>query len=131
MNKKKIVGIAIGALTTLALSTAALAGLKQNQNVTYWPGVFLDVGYGFLGTARNSADAVQQIGCFSSGGSATCSGTTATGQSFSCSTSSPTQLAAIHSMTEDSYLLFGWDNATGICEFVYVRNMSYTPPKKP
>ena len=130
MNKR-IIGIAAGALTAITLGTAAFAGLKQNMNVTYFPGAFLDVGYGFLGTARNSPDNVQQLGCFSSGGSATCSGTTAAGQSFSCSTSSATQLAAIHSMTSDSYLLFGWDNATGMCEFVYVRNMSYTPAKRP
>lgn len=130
MNRKTT-GIAVGTLTALCLSAAAFSGLKQNMAVTYWPGSFLDVGYGFLGTARNSADAVQQIGCFSAGGSATCSGTTAAGQSFSCSTATASHLAAIHSMTSDSYLLFGWDNATGLCEFVYVRNMSYTPPKKP
>lgn len=129
--KRQTIGIAVGALSALALSVSVFAGLKQNMVVTYWPGTFLDVGYGFLGTARNSADAVQQIGCFSSGGSATCSGTSAAGQSFSCSTAVASDLAAIHSMTNDSYLLFGWDNATGLCEFVYVRNMSYTPPKKP
>jgi hypothetical protein len=129
--KTKTKVLAVGALTALACSTAVFAGLKQNMNVTYWPGTFLDVGYGFLGTARNSADNVQQIGCFSSGGSATCSGTNAAGTSFSCSTSSASQLAAIHSMTADSYLLMGWDNSTGLCEFIYVRNMSYTPPKLP
>ncbi|HEU4780374.1 MAG TPA: hypothetical protein VFS58_10885 [Steroidobacteraceae bacterium] len=130
MNKRTK-GIAVGALAALALSAATLAGSKQNMSVTIWPGAFLDVAYGFLGTARNSADIVQQIGCFSSGGSASCSATTAAGQSVSCSTSAASHLAAIHSMTNDSYLLFGWDNSTGVCEFVYVRNMSYTPPKAP
>jgi hypothetical protein len=129
--KKKIAGIAVGTLTALGLSVAAFAGLKQNQEVVYWPGAFLDVAYGFLGSARNSVDGTQQLGCFSRGNTATCSGTNAAGTSFSCSTSSASQLAAIHSLNSDAYLLIGWDNATGVCEFVYARNMSYTPPKLP
>jgi len=128
---RKTTGLAVGALAALALSTAAFAGLRQDMPATLWPGTFLDVAYGFLGSARNSADTNQQIGCFTRGNNATCTAVNAAGQPGSCSTSNASHLAAIHSMNNDAYLLFGWDNATGVCEFVYVRNFSYTPPKAP
>jgi len=128
---RKITGITVGALATLALSAAAFGGLRQDLPATLWPGTFLDVGYGYLGSARNSADSVQYIGCYTRGSNATCTVVNAAGQSGSCSTSNAAQLTAIHSMSSDAYLLFGWDNATGVCEFVYVRNFSYTPPKLP
>jgi hypothetical protein len=128
---RKITTAAVALLAVLGLGTSASAGQKTTTNVVIWPGAFITVAYGSLGTARNSADNNQLIGCLSQGSSATCWATDSTGASVSCSTSVAADLAAIHSMNGDSYLLFAWENGTGTCEWVYVRNQSNYAPKLP
>jgi len=128
---RKITAAAVGLLSVLGLAATASAGQKQAVAVTIWPGAFITVAYGSLGTARDSADLNQMIGCLSQGSSATCWATNAAGTTVSCSTANAADLAAIHSMNGDSYLLFAWENGTGNCEWVYVRNQSNYAPKLP
>jgi hypothetical protein len=128
VNKKTSAVAAFAA--ALGLCSTAFAGAKQDAPVVYWPGAFITVMYGSLGSARNSADTVQSIGCYTHGSGATCYATDARGQSGSCTTTNAAHLAAIHSMNNDAHLLFAWENGgDGHCEFVIVRNYSYLAPK--
>lgn len=125
--KKKNAGIAC-VLAALAVSTAAVAGLHSEMEVTVRPDPEFAFAAGALGTARNTPDSVQWIGCQSGGAYATCTAVDAKGLTGSCSTSKPAHLAAVHSLNGDSTIVFAWDG-TGKCLFVDVRNGSYAAPK--
>jgi hypothetical protein len=121
-------GIAAAALIASAFSTAAFAGLHTEMEVTVRPDPEFAFAAGSLGTARNTPDSVQWIGCSSGGNYASCTAVDAKGLMGSCSTSNPAHIAAIHSLNGDSQIVFAWDG-TGKCLWVSVRNYSFTPPK--
>lgn len=127
MNRKAN-GFAAAALLASGLGTAAFAGMHSEMEVTVRPDPEFAFAAGSLGTARNTPDSVQWIGCSSGGNYATCTAVDAKGLMGSCSTSNPTQIAAIHSLNGDSTIVFAWD-ATGKCLWVSVRNSSYAAPK--
>jgi hypothetical protein len=124
--KRRTTGLFAGALLAFGVCTTAIAGFHQGQAVV------INDASGFangdLGFVHNTPDNIQYIGCNSSGNIARCFARNLAGLSRACSTPNPTHLAAIHSLSGDSYLIFGWD-AAGQCTFINVQNSSLTVPK--
>jgi len=126
-----VLGLSLAALT-LAIPLA-FAGSKSTFTV------FIDLAgrdaYGAFGSARNSADAVQNIYCrtfASSTGSESvrCYATNAAGTTVSCFSTSATLVRSAQSMVTDSYVEFAWD-ASGICTSLDVLKGSHLMPKQP
>lgn len=127
----KMMKLALAAALTTIASGSALAGLKatygtqvDNANRHAW---------GALGSARNSADSVQYIGCSVSSyadgtESAWCGARDANYVFGSCTTFNPTLINQIRSLKGDSYLNLYWD-ASYACTQVDITNMSYMAPK--
>lgn len=90
--------------------------------------VFIDtagqVFTGALGSALHSADAMQFIGCFTTGSNVYCQARNAAGTLVNCSSNNPTHLEAVKAMGDDSRLYVRYD-ATGACTQLYVYNYSY------
>ena len=88
---------------------------------------------GALGSARNSADAIQFIGCeaFVSGGlfQGLCFANSPAGVSVLCTTSSATMVQTILGISGDSFISFSWDT-TSTCASLSVENFSNLEPKR-
>jgi hypothetical protein len=127
MKPMKVLFALIASLTlSFALSSNVLAGTKGTYSVSVSTTAFS----GSLGSARNSADTSQQIGCWSySSGSGYCYGKDSTGATASCSTSDAAMLTAIKSVKGDSYIRVNY--SSGACTNVFVSNFSSFAPKAP
>jgi len=129
MNKMKwLVFFGIG-----AMSTPSLAGLRLDEPVLV--NMAIREALGSIGSARNSADSVQYIGCSIEADSSTdpliaCFATDETGTSALCTSSSPRLVAAVQGITSLSFIDFQWDSDQS-CTFVYVVNASFNPPLAP
>ena len=129
MNKMKwLVFFGIG-----AMSTPSLAGLRLDEPVLV--NMAIREALGSIGSARNSADSVQYIGCSIEADSSTdpliaCFATDETGTSALCTSSSPRLVAAVQAITSLSFIDFQWDSDQS-CTFVYVVNASFNPPLAP
>ena len=129
MNKMKwLVFFGIG-----AMSTPSLAGLRLDEPVVV--NMAIREALGSIGSARNSADSVQFIGCSIEADSSTdpliaCFATDETGTSALCTSSSPRLVAAVQGITSLSFIDFQWDSDQS-CTFVYVVNASFNPPLAP
>ena len=136
--KKKWVSVSV-VLSVLAvsacLSTPAFAGKKITENVVV--DTVARYAYGSVGSARNSTDQNQWIGCYviatstaanSFGG---CSGANSNNTPFSCTVSSNkiALMEAIRSVQGDSRIRVEWD-ASGNCTRIDVNNDSRREPKK-
>jgi hypothetical protein len=115
----------------VAMSSPSFAGLKLDDPVV----VNLEIreAYGSIGSARNSADGVQYIGCSMEADSSTdpiaaCFAEDATRTTVLCTSSSPRIVAAVQAITSLSFLDFQWDS-DGTCTFVYLVNGSFSPPR--
>jgi hypothetical protein len=112
----------------------ATAGRKDNWGVTV--DASRHVAYGSLGSARNSADASQSIGCATfydptnRVNQATCIAVDANGISARCMTQDPTIVAVTFAMTSSSYVEFSW-NKDESCRHIFVGNLSNHEPKLP
>ena len=117
------------ALGLLLAAGVAQAGYRYNYNVvvsdTYVSGP--------IGGARNSADTLQSIGCYSTASAthryAVCSAQDATGRGKSCSTFDANLIQVAQSLTSDSVVAFGWD-ATGTCTYITAMTYSQYQPKQ-
>jgi hypothetical protein len=122
--------LAVCATGALLMSSSALAG-----STTHFP-VLVDTvnmrAGGNLGSARNSGDKFQLLGCKLTvdgwGAYAFCVARNAQGSVASCSTDNPEMLAAIRAISGDSFIMFKWDNI-GFCTEIVVLNGSETEPK--
>ena len=129
MNKMKwLVFFGIG-----AMSTPSLAGLRLDEPVVV--NMAIREALGSIGSARNSADSVQYIGCSIEADSSTdpliaCFATDETGTSALCTSSSPRLVAAVQGITSLSFIDFQWDSDQS-CTFVYVDSASFNPPRGP
>jgi hypothetical protein len=87
---------------------------------------------GAIGSARNSADTVQYLGCSVSattvGTSIQCVARNAAGTQVQCNSSSPNLITAALSIQTDDYLRFDWD-ATGTCTAITLHKYSFYEPK--
>lgn len=127
MKPMKLFFMLIASLTTsFTLTSNVFAGTKSTSNVYVGTTSFS----GSLGTARNSADTNQQIGCWSyTPGTGFCYGKNSTGTSASCTTSDAAMLTAIKSMKGDSYIRVNF--SSGACTSVFISNFSSFEPKQP
>lgn len=121
---------AMVALGMAATTATALAGLKINSTVTV--NTTSRYATGALGSARNSADSVQYIGCSvtDSAGSAfvSCSARNSAGRFASCTSSDVGKVSAASSINSDSYIYFRYDSS-GVCTYLSVSTFSYYPTK--
>jgi len=121
---------------TLLLAGTAVAGSKWYTPVYIYSSNGVPRGaYGTLGSARNSPDALQYIGCSVStwaafGTSVYCWARDASGASLGCSSSDPKLVQVALGVNGDSYVQFEADSSGG-CTFLNTRAMSYNDPKTP
>jgi hypothetical protein len=119
----------VAAVGVLLTAGAAVAGSVSNQTVAFsTTGGLLDAK-GTFKPVRNSADAVQFIGCsryaYDTGStSIVCMATNAAGQSRSCQTSNNEMLRVAENLNPASYLYFVI-NADGSCDRVIATNYSF------
>lgn len=117
--------IAVLALT-VALSTAALAGMKTGQQV--YISDANKFANGEIGFVRNTADSTQYIGCTVNGDLGSCNARDRNGLSRSCSTTVAKWVNTIRAVNGDSYVYFAWDS-NGKCTQIIVQNHSTAAPK--
>ncbi len=120
-------------LTGLLTAGVASAGGKYDYPVIVNSSGM--VAYGALGSARNSSDSNQYIGCYNeaySSGSQyiICFARDSAANYASCTSTDPHFMAVAQSVSGDSFVEFSW-NSSGTCTFVEVINTSYVPPKQP
>src|SRR5687768_18530035 len=110
----------------LAMAGGTFAGVKYAGPVS----VGATHLSGSLGTARNSADSQQYIGCSITGAYATCSARTADTPTVpakygNCITSNTNLINAVRSIGPMSSLSITFDADTGDCRTISVTNYSY------
>jgi hypothetical protein len=117
----------VGVLTTAAGMAAAGQSLTYQVNIndTY------KFAVGAMPAVRSSSDTVQFIGCYNNvytgGVSASCFATNSAGVSRNCYTNNADMIAAIQSISSESYIYFQW-NTDGTCSYVFVENSSRFKP---
>jgi len=122
--------IGIGLLITTA--GTALAGMKGSFTVSVNTSTMTATGS--MGSARNSSDGQQYIGCqvsaSSSSSSATvsCFASDSTGKYAGCTSSTPAFVQAAQAIAADSWISFTY-NSSSICTSLKVAAASYFPPK--
>jgi len=123
--------IALFWLLAMAASAGVSAGLRLTNNEV----VIADAGRiaaGAFGTARNSADNVQFIYCYSTGAaSGGCVARDATGLTRTCTTTSAAQIAIIRALRNDAYVSFRWESSGGTCTRIDTSFGSRFAPKLP
>jgi hypothetical protein len=133
---RTIISASLAAAVAFALGAAdrASAGRKDLWTVTVDHGARR--AYGSLGSARNSADSVQSIGCstfydpVNKVNQATCVAADAKGNWARCMTQDPTIVAVTFAFTESSHVAFSWDERDE-CVHIFVGNASNHEPKLP
>jgi hypothetical protein len=134
MTHRKL-SISLGA----TLAVAALAGVASAGEKAPRP-VIVDLrnarASGSLGTARNSADGVQVIGCSLQAVSGvtgiylTCHARDANGTGVNCSSTDEGFIKASYAVNGDSAIEFTWDRFF-VCTSLSVNNWSSEEPKQP
>ena len=118
----------------VGLSGAVYAGFKTEENVSVSISGTTASAAGAVGTARNSADAVQFIRCtvqgFSTTNSVFCAARTIAGVNFSCSANNSHTLATSVSAIDSGSRLFIFAQS-GVCTQIDVTNSSEHKPKVP
>jgi len=129
-GRLKVALFAASTLVVLGAAHVASAGLREEAPV------FLDgIGMqGAMGSARNTSDTVQWIGCgiYVEGldsPSAWCEGVHSNGTYRGCTTTRKSHIQAIASASNDSWIFFRVDS-TGRCSSVEIQTRSSHPPKK-
>ena len=116
-------------VATTALSLPVYAGYKSTSNVS----IGSNYASGALGTARNSSDTKQQIGCrvdlyAYSTPTMFCYARNSSGTSKTCTTDDPGLIDLFHALNGDSVLYFEVDSY-GSCSRIRVTNASEFEPK--
>jgi len=128
----KLKNVLFGLAISATLAGTAVAGSRWGQDVGIYRGGAFNQAYGMLGTAYNSADSRQTIGCAvvqnESAQGASCYAQTAGGDYASCYTSNPAMITAARSIFSDSYLTFSF-NSEGTCTSIRLENYSYNAKK--
>ena len=132
--KSIIVAAALSGLVLMG-DGSATAGVKTDEPVSV---SFNQDGSGgasgALGTARNSANQEEFIGCVLHGSRgrvfASCSVRDAAGTSMGCLASDPALLEVLKSVTSDAVIFFFWD-AQANCTEIAIETASNDAPKLP
>jgi hypothetical protein len=128
MNIRKLALIATFAALVIGAGLAH-AGSVSNQAVTFSTTGGLEGASGSVRATRNTADAVQYIGCVryaydSGSNSALCYAKNSAGTVRQCTTNDPNMLRAAELMNPMSFLYFVV-NTDGTCDRVIVTNTSF------
>lgn len=112
--------------------TVALAGYNFPYPVSVTPTTH--TVFGAFGSARNSDDAVQVLGCevfvYSTGAPrVTCYAGNARGVYASCTSSDPDFVQAASAITTDSRVIFTW-NESGTCTSLHFATTSMVEPRR-
>lgn len=132
------------AASALSMSIALPAHAGRKTTATVVINTASRTASGSLGSARNSADSIQYIGCHgtlypnldaNSGSFASttyyCYARNSAGTTAACSVPITTEFFDIYApVAEDSFLQFSWD-ASGNCTSLRVENYSYYAPVQP
>ena len=120
----------------LLASASAFAGFKNNHYVTITTSGTHSSVYGSMGTARNSADSLQYIGCeyYATTGHSQilCSSRTASNQLLYCSSMNPHIMGGVHALVDGALVQFSTDTAisTWECQSINISGASrYAPPQ--
>lgn len=128
MDKTTLIGLA--ALLCTGLTAPSFAGTKTNPTVVV--NQTARIASGALGSARNSQDNLQFIGCSvidSTGGAfVTCSARDSLGRSASCRSTDVGKVSVASSISSDSWVYFQYD-ALGNCTYLLVSTSSQYPSK--
>jgi len=127
-------------ILTIIGATGVLAGGLAFAGEHYTGGAVSIYGSGLrangsLGAVRNSANAVEYLGCKVSASStaapvATCSAKDSAGATFYCQTSNTGMVTVALSLSGDSFVTLNRDTA-GNCTLITVDNSSLYSPKAP
>ena len=127
--KKVMAFVLAAAMVVAAMAVQAKAGMKAAYPVS----IGTNTASGSLGTARNSEDTVQYIGCtlraIGIDRIVSCGARDAEGQSLSCSTTNPLMADVAAAINGDSYVSFT-RNESGSCVSLSVSNASHWEPKR-
>jgi hypothetical protein len=132
MRKPFVLISVLGVLIAIGAASAALAGYKGTYPVYVQP----TFAYGAMGTARNSTDGTQYIGCSVSytsdnGWWADCQAKNSAGDYFYCWTNDPVMAQVVLGNSEGAYLYMSRPAANQTrCDEIEVRHHSYHEPKK-
>jgi hypothetical protein len=124
----------IASLVLTGLLTAGVASAGYKADYQVYVNTSSMIAIGALGSARNSGDSNQYIGCineaYSSGSQyIVCYAANSSGSYGSCTSTDPHFMAVAQSVAGDSFLEFSW-NSSGTT-FIEVNSTSYYPPKQP
>ena len=132
MNRIRRAMLGVVVVATVVSASAfvvpiARAGLLYDTPVTI--NYTYSQAYGSIGSARNSTDQIQYLGCEAKVGYADCIAEDASGNWVMCSTTDPAMIAIAAGTNGDSEINFIW-NGNGQCTNLWVANFSHYPPKK-
>ena len=131
-TKTKKQWMAAAAVATVLAGPLALAGERLVLPVVI--NTVTRRAEGAIGSARNSADVVQYIGCSISattvGTSINCVARNAAGTQVSCASTSPNLVTAALSIQTDDFLRFDYDTV-GQCTAITLHKYSFYEPKAP
>jgi hypothetical protein len=117
------------------VSVSAMAGKHSNVPVYIWGDSNSGGAWGALGSAYNSSDSNQFIGCqidSAPGVSVvTCTARAYGGPTASCRSTDAAIVATARAINSDSHIIFWWVEAGGNCRGLIVTNSSEYPPKRP
>lgn len=120
--------LSISAFLCIAMPVDAGTRMLFNVLVSRAPDGSQGDASGTLVDARGSADNIQIIGCsIVAGGIGWCYARNSAGVSGSCSTTDPDLLAAIRSVTDESYISFNWYNGS-TCSDIVIHKYSHFKP---
>jgi hypothetical protein len=134
---KRTMMIASGLLGFMLAAGAAMAGYKLSSQVSVTQNADgSGSARGALGSARNSVDSLQYIGCehyvYTSPffvDTMHCFARTSAGVVATCYSTEPTFIAAAASMSGDSYVSFTFDSNAVCTSFVVGHKSQYEPKK--
>ena len=122
-------GFVVGLVLLIGLVGSARAGSRSTRQVMVASGM----AQGSLGSARNSSDGIQYIGCQVYGTSTVTAYCFAEDSSYhyvSCSTTTPAMVQIAQSLNSDSVLYFSV-NSSGACTYLIAQTSSDSAPKNP
>ncbi len=122
----KILGVAAVCVGSFAWAGYQVSVGVQVDAATRW-------AYGALGSARNSSNSTEYIGCrvttyLSGSATVSCYARAPSNEYGSCSTSAMSLVEAARAITSDSYVRFTW-LSTGECASIEVYKNSFYEPK--
>jgi len=121
----------LGGVVMVLLGSAAFAGMRSTAEV--YINQTSKYAQGSLGSARNSADSNQYIGCSVTNDYIYCSARNAAGTWVHCDAYSASMALSARGIGSSGYLSFSWlgSSTSGTCNTLTVSHNSAYAPKEP